>query len=49
MHADCSDFEKSLQTCIKILDIFAPCKKNYARGNNMPFMNKSLTKAKKFK
>ena len=24
---------------------FAPCKKKYARGNNMYFMNKFLTKA----
>ena len=38
-------FEKILQVCINTLDIFAPCKKKYARGNNMPFMNKSLTKA----
>ena len=45
INANCNGFEKFLQICINTLDIFAPCKKKYARGNNMPFMNKSLTKA----
>ena len=45
INADCSGLEKFQQICINTLDIFAPCKKNYARGINMPFMNKSLTKA----
>ena len=45
VNANCSGFEKFLQICINTLDVFAPCKKKYARGNNMPFINKSLTKA----
>ena len=45
INADYSGLERFLQICINALDIFAPCKKKYARGNNMPFMNKSLTKA----
>ena len=45
INANCSGLERFLQICINALDIFAPCKKKYARGNNMPFMNKSLTKA----
>ena len=44
-NTNCSGFEKFLQICIDTLNIFAPCKKKYARGNNMPFMNKSLKKA----
>ena len=47
IYANCSGFEKFLQIFINTLDIFDPCKKKYARGNNMPFMNKSLTKAKR--
>ena len=43
--ANCNGFEIFLQICINTLDIFAPCKKKYARGNNMPFMNKPLAKA----
>ena len=42
---NCSGFEKCLQICIDALNIFAPCKKKYSRGNIMPFMNKSLKKA----
>ena len=37
-----SGFEKPLQICIDTSNIFAPCKKKYSRGNNMPFVNKSL-------
>ena len=33
-----------LNACIRILDIHAPCKQKYARGNHMPFMNKALSK-----
>ena len=33
-----------LNACIRILDIHAPRKQNYARGNHMPFMNKALSK-----
>ena len=31
--ANCSGYEKFLQICINTLDILAPCKKKYARGN----------------
>ena len=37
--------EKFLEVCVKTLDRFAPYKKKYLRGNNMPFMNKSLSRA----
>ena len=37
--------EKFLIVCVKTLDRFAPYKKKYLRGNNMPFMNKSLSRA----
>ena len=37
--------EKFLVVCVKTLDRFAPYKKKYLRGNNMPFMNKSLSRA----
>ena len=40
-----SGFEKFLQISVDTLYIFAPCKEKYSRGNNMPFMNKSLKKA----
>ena len=45
INTNCSGFEKFLQICIDTLNIFAPCKKKCSRGNNMPFMNKSLKKA----
>ena len=45
INTNCSGFEKFLQICIDALKIFAPCKKKYSRGNNMPFMKKSLKKA----
>ena len=28
-----------LNTCKRILDLHAPAKQKYARGNHMPFMN----------
>ena len=34
--------EKFLQICIKALDELAPQKKKYSRGNNMPFINKTI-------
>ena len=37
--------EKVLVVCVKTLDRFAPYKKKYLQGNNMPFMNKSLSRA----
>ena len=36
--------EKFVVVCVKTLDRFAPYKKKYLRGNNMPFMNKSLSR-----
>ena len=36
--------EKFLQICIKTLDELAPQKKKYSRGNNMPFINKTIKK-----
>ena len=36
-----SDF---LSTCKRILDLHAPRKQKYARGNQMPFMNRALSK-----
>ena len=36
---------KYLAVCAKTLNRFAPYKKRYLRGNNMPFMNKSLSRA----
>ena len=33
-----------LNACKRILDIHAPRKQKYARGNRMPFMNKVLSK-----
>ena len=45
INTNCGGFEKFLQICIDTLKIFAPCKKKYSRrGNNMPFLNKSLKK-----
>ena len=35
--------EKFLVVCVKTLDRFAPYNKRYLRGNNMPFMKKSLS------
>ena len=37
--------QKFIGICIKTLDKFATRKKNYSRGNKMPFMNKSLCRA----
>ena len=36
---------KFLEICVNTLDIFAPRKKKYLRGNNMPFINKNLVNA----
>ena len=36
---------KFLEICVNTLDIFAPRKKKYLRGNSMPFMNKNLVNA----
>ena len=33
-----------LNTCKKNLDLHAPRKQKYARGNHMPFMNRALSK-----
>ena len=45
INTNCSGLEKFLQICVNTLNNLAPCKKIYSRGNNMPFMNKSLTSA----
>ena len=37
--------EKVLVVCVKTLDRFVPYKTKYLQGNNMPFMNKSLSRA----
>ena len=37
--------QKFIDIYIKTLDKFSPRKKKYSRGNNMPFMNKSLYRA----
>ena len=42
-----SGINKFLEICVNTLDIFAPRKKKYLRGNNMPFMNKNLVNAHK--
>ena len=31
--------------CVNTLDIFAPRKKKYLRGNNIPFMNQNVVNA----
>ena len=35
-----------LNTCKRILDLHAPCKQKYARGNHMSFMNRAVQKWK---
>ena len=45
INTNCSGLEKFLQICVNTLNNLAPCKKKYSRGNNIPFMNKSLTSA----
>ena len=37
-------FTEFFETCNKHRNYYAPCKRKYARGNNLPFMNKSLSK-----
>ena len=44
IRVDCNDMEKFLQICIKTLDELAPQKKKYSRGNNIPFINKTIKK-----
>ena len=44
IRVDCNGMEKFLQICIKTLDELAPQKKKYSRGNNMPFINKTIKK-----
>ena len=44
IRVDCNGMEKFLQICIKTLDELAPQKKKYSRGNNMPFINKTIRK-----
>ena len=39
-----NEFNNLLNACKKILDINAPRKQKYARGNHMPFMSKALSK-----
>ena len=36
---------KFLGICVSALDRFAPCKKNFVRGNNIDFINRNLKKA----
>ena len=43
INTNSSGFEKFLQICIDALNICS-LQKKYSRGNNMPFMNKSLKK-----
>ena len=38
-------YKDFLTSCKKILEIYAPLKKKYVRGNQAPFMNKDLSKA----
>ena len=45
IRVDCYGMAKFLQICIKTLDDLAPQKKKYSRGNNMPFINKTIKKA----
>ena len=45
IRVDFNGMEKFLQICIKTLDELAPQKKKYSRGNNMPFINKTIKKA----
>ena len=40
-----NSLQKFIDICMKSLDKFAPRKKKYSRGNNMPFMNKLLSRA----
>ena len=45
IRVDCNDMEKFLQICIKTLDELVAQKKMYSRGNNMPFINKTIKKS----
>ena len=35
---------ETLDTCKIIADLHAPCKQKYARGSDMAFMNRALSK-----
>ena len=37
--------QKFIDICMKTLGEFAPRRKKYSKDNNMPFMNKSLSRA----
>ena len=37
-------FSNFLDICKKNLNYYAPCKQKYARGNHLPFINKTLSK-----
>ena len=37
-------FSNFLDICKKILNYRAPCKQKYARGNDLPFINKTFSK-----
>ena len=37
-------FSNFLDICKKNVNYHAPCKQKYARGNHLPFMNKTLSK-----
>ena len=41
---DDDGFNNFLRICQSTIDRFAPCKKKYVRGNNAPFMNKTISK-----
>ena len=38
-------YQKFIDICMKALDKFPPRKKKYSIGNNIPFLNKSLSRA----
>ena len=40
-----TDLNKFIEICLKTLNNYAPSKKKYNRGNQMPFMDKDLSKA----
>ena len=45
IRVDCNGMGKFLQRCINSLDELAPQKKNYSRGNNIPFLNKTIKRS----
>ena len=40
---DVGNLEKFIKVCINSLNNYAPSKKRYSKGNNLPFMNKALS------